>query len=719
MASDQCPLELWGGVECTVNRVGDRYHDQLERNGHLTRPSDIDRFAALGLRTLRVPLLWELCEKRPGEFSFEAFEPMLERVRERGVTAIAGLVHHGSGPMRTNLLDPGFEHGLAEFAAAVSERFPWLEHYTPVNEPLTTARFSALYGHWYPHACTPPAFVRALLHETRATRGAMAAIRKSVPHARLVQTEDIGSVASTPLLAYQAEHENERRWLSLDLLCGRVDAHHPLYRYLLDCCEVSEEELVSLVSDPCVPDLLGINYYFTSDRLLDERLSLYPAWSHGGNGRHAYADVHRALGPGKAVRGHRQVLQEVWERYRLPLAFTEVHAGATREEQLRWLNEAWQAAKGAREAGVDVRAVTVWSLLGSFDWDGLVTAERGHYESGVFDVRAQEPRPTALATMVRELAHDGDCPHPVLAGLGWWHRGGEPFTTRCGPPRPLAILGRGTLGRALVEACVRRGLEYVWLDRSRLDLTRAESVDAALDAVQPWAVVNAAGYVRVDDAESDQERCFAVNATGPLLLARACKRLGARLLTFSTDLVFDGRSDRPYVESDATSPLCAYGASKVEAERLVSCALESSLIVRTSAFFGPEDAHNFVTKSLELIASGERMRAAADLYVSPTYVPHLVDASLDLLVDAASGIWHLANAGGLTWYELARRAALGIGLPEDRVVPCAASELGFVARRPRYSVLGSDRGWVMPSLDEALARYLELRGPQISAAPRA
>ena len=144
------------------------------------------------------------------------------------MTPIVGLTHHGSGPRSTSLIDPSFAEGLAQFAEAVAERYPWVEYYTPVNEPLTTARFSGLYGHWYPHGRDPLTFARALLTQCRAVVLSMQAIRKVNPNAKLIQTEDLGKVFSTPLLTSQAEMENERRWLSFDLLCGCLDTSKPM-----------------------------------------------------------------------------------------------------------------------------------------------------------------------------------------------------------------------------------------------------------------------------------------------------------------------------------------------------------------------------------------------------------------------------------------------------------------------------------------------------------
>jgi dTDP-4-dehydrorhamnose reductase len=195
-------------------------------------------------------------------------------------------------------------------------------------------------------------------------------------------------------------------------------------------------------------------------------------------------------------------------------------------------------------------------------------------------------------------------------------------------------------------------------------------------------------------------------------LARACKQLGARLLTFSSDLVFDGRIRRPYVESDRPGPLSVYGRSKAEAEQHVAEALETSIIVRTSAFFGPHDHYNFVTQAVSSLAQRRSVRAAADSVVSPTYVPHLVNACLDLLRDGKVGLWHLANRGAVSWAELARMAARAVGAPDGLVEPCPSEALGLPAVRPRYSVLSSERGCLMPSLEEGLSAYFASRQVQ-------
>jgi dTDP-4-dehydrorhamnose reductase len=720
------PLEMWGGLECTVNRVGDVYFDQLSRNGHCDRLDDIDAFAGLGIRAIRYPLLWErVAPAGPSRADWRAADARMDRLQRSGLRVILGLVHHGSGPRHTSLLDDSFATGLADYAGAVARRYPWVEDYTPVNEPLTTARFSGLYGFWYPHHRDFGSFVRALIVQCRAIVLAMKAIHEVNPAARLVQTEDFGRTFSTPLLAYQAKYENERRLLSFDLLCGRMTREHPWWRVLRKA-GVPSADLDWFRHHPH-PDLLGLNYYLTSDRLLDHRVSRYPEHVRGGNGRQRYADVEAVRGWHGGIAGHAELLRQLHQRYRLPLAVTEVQAGATREDQLRWLQEAWDAALAVRAEGVDVRAVTAWSLLGSWDWHTQVTRDEGRYEPGVFDARSGRPRPTAVARMVQDLATRGVHDHPVLSGRGWWRRDvrlAYPPVGRRPPsastdglaPRPIVISGAtGTLGRAVARACEERGLAHRLLTREELDVADPASVARALALYDPWAVVNAAGYVRVDAAESDSARCFRENALGPAVLAAACAERAVRLLTFSSDLVFDGSTREPYVESAAVSPLGVYGSSKARGESLVASRLPSALVVRTSAFFGPHDGHNFLAATLRSLAAGRPFVAASDMVVSPTYVPDLVEASLDLLIDGEEGLWHLANPSAVSWAEFARRGAEVAGFDASLVRACATRELGLAAPRPAYSALGSERARLLPELDASLERWARERQPVVAS----
>jgi dTDP-4-dehydrorhamnose reductase len=722
------PLELWGGLECTVNRVRDDYFHQLDRNGHATRADDIARFASLGIRAIRYPILWE----RTAPDGIHAADwtwpdERLNALRAHGVTPIAGLIHHGSGPRHTSLVDPAFAEQLAAYAGAVAARYPWIEYYTPVNEPCTTARFAGLYGVWYPHGRDDRTFVQALLNQCRAVVLAMRAIRAVNPDAKLVQTDDLGKTYSTPEMATVAEFYNERRWLAWDLLCGMVGPEHPLWNYLTKT-GIAAEEFLWFRENTCPPDVIGVNYYVTSERWLDHRPDRYPAHHRGVADGIPCADIEASRALATPTAGIAPLLHEIWDRYHIPLAVTEAHIDANREDQLRWLLEIWEAGKEVRASGVDLRAVTVWSLLGSFDWNSLVTRNNGYYEPGPFDVRAPEPRATAVARMMRELSSGTPLSHPVLRGQGWWRRPGRWLCQPVATPdaltsitadghtlvgkdaAPILITGAtGTLGRAFARLCRKRNLAYRLLSRQDMDITDPASVDRALDKYRPWAVVNTAGYVRVDDAERDAERCFRENAIGPAILAAACARHGVHLTTFSSDLVFDGALDRPYVESDTVAPLNVYGRSKAEAELRVQDKHPGALVVRTSAFFGPWDKYNFVTLALQALERGEPFRAAHDMAVSPTYVPDLVHACLDLAIDGESGVWHLANVGTLTWAELAEQAAARAGVDASRLEAVSTESCGFAAARPRFTGLHSERGILMPSLDHALGRYLELR----------
>ncbi|MFN3815974.1 family 1 glycosylhydrolase [Brevundimonas sp.] len=426
-------LELWGGHECTVNRVGDVWRDQTVLSGHQDRLDDLDLFADLGLKAIRFPVLWERTETAPGRFDWGWADQRLQRLKDLGLRPVLGLLHHGAGPSWTNLLDPAFAEGLARFAAAVATRYPWVDDWTPVNEPLTTARFSALYGHWHPHARDEGAFWLALINQVDATRLAMEAIRAVNPAARLIQTEDFGHTWSTPPCEGQARHENERRLATWDLLIGRVVPGHPLWP---DLERSGLADRAKAIADaPCPPDVLGLNHYVTSDRLLDHRLHRYPAGTRGGNGRIAYADVEAVRVVDDYPCGWARSLETLWKRYELPIAITECHLGCDTDSQRRWLSMCWEAASRARSRGVDVRAVTVWALLGSHDWDSLVTEPKNHYEAGAFDVSSGAPRPTALADLVRTLA-DGD-PAPRHRSSGWWE---EPRRILYPPfPKPRAM----------------------------------------------------------------------------------------------------------------------------------------------------------------------------------------------------------------------------------------------------------------------------------------
>jgi dTDP-4-dehydrorhamnose reductase len=695
---EQQRLELWGGFECSLVRLGHSFRDLIKETGHADRTGDLTQLKSLGIKKLRYPVLWEtIAPDKPDICDWAWHDARLSELQALGIEPIAGLLHHGSGPGYTALLDPDFPLLFARHAQRVAARYPWIKLFTPVNEPLTTARFSCLYGHWYPHRRNMRSFLRATVNQCKAVVLAMRAIRLLRPDAQLIQTEDLGKVFSTPALSYQAEFENERRWLSLDLLSGRVDREHPWHETLL-ANGIEDRELGLFLEWTCAPDFIGINHYVTSDRFLDHAMSKYSPGCRGGNGRHRYADVEAIrIDVPSTELGWKARLSEAWTRYRLPITASEVHLGCTREDQLRWLAGAWTAAQELRSAGQDVRAITIWALLGSVDWSSLLVENRGHYEPGAFDIRSPKPRKTAIAVAARSFAKNGAFSHPVLDGKGWWRRTNRYYTAsrdgRCDTPAAgaaqIIIVGSRGMGLAglLHEICRSRGLAS-----SVLPSTHAGprlGIDARIAGLHAWAVVNAdlGGTKR-------HRKTHAEIAAGPSAgmaeeLASACARACIPLVHVSSDLVFDGQLGRAYVENDSVSPACAEGQRLATLENIVQQHCVDALVVRSGMIFGsgPDD----VSRSAGPVEFDQRRFSEQDV-ISASFAPDFLNAMLDLLIDAERGIWHLANVGEIKAGKFLRIANGTASVPLETV-------------SSRNYALRSERGEIMPSLDDALARY--------------
>jgi dTDP-4-dehydrorhamnose reductase len=699
--------------------VGDSYRDQFDYAGHYQRPDDLDKIAGLGIKKLRYPILWEKHVKTKGDvIDWSWAEQQLCKIIELGMDPVVGLVHHGSGPSFTDLMDIKFADELALFAAEVAKKFPFITYYTPVNEPLTTARFSGQYGWWYPHLKNQRSFVNMLLNQCEAIIKSMVEIRKINPHAKLIQTEDLGKTYSKPRLSYQADFENERRWFSLDLLCGKLTPDREIWGYF-QRLGITEERLMYFIDNKMEPDIMGFNYYITSERFLDDDIGKYPAALVGGNGQDRYVDVEAARVVMDEHSGPAELLKEAWVRYGIPLVLTEVHIGCTREEQLRWLHEIWTTCCSLNEQGVKLKAVTPWSLLGAFDWNTLLTKEALHYETGVFDISSGELRPTALASMIHGLATCGKFDHPLLAQEGWWKRDLRllgckkgvqeevelaPVETS-GKPTLLVIGRHGTLAKAFARICALRSIPAVCLSRHEIDILQESSIGSILELVKPWAVINCSGFVDVDRAENEPNRCMEINAVAPAKLAGACRAHGIPFMTFSSDLVFNGEKKNPYTEKDFVKPLSIYGESKAAGEVNVLKTYPDSLVIRSSAFFGPWDKYNFVYSVLQSVGKRQAIEVPDDVIVSPTYVPDLVNAAIDLLIDKAHGIWHISNTGQVSWADFAEEVVKQSTMDEFTLVRKKLGEMPWAATRPVYSVLESERGPKLPSLENALERY--------------
>lgn len=708
-------VEIWGGVECSVVRIKERIHDQIEYTGHEKRPDDLKLFKELGIRTIRYPLLWEKFAAGKNTF-FRLHDSRLNLVRQLEITPIAGLLHHGSGPGFTNPYDNDFPKLLAEYAYTMARRYPWIKYYTPVNEPLTTSRFSGLYGIWYPHMNDEYCFHRIFLNQMKGIVLSMQAIHTVNPDAELIQTEDLCRIHSTELLKYQADFENNRRWLTYDVLTDKFTESHPLWSFFLSY-GINEKELDFFHNNRFEPAVCGFNYYISSERFLDQNVSAYPVSAHGGNGIHNYADVEAVRVAGIHVNLY-ELLKEAWNRYSLPLALTEVHMACTREEQLRWLHEIMQIAEKIKKENIDFKAVTVWSLLGSYDWNSLLKNSNLEYEPGAFDIRSGKPRPTALATYIGKLNNNEDFNKNILDIPGWWHRDirilygrnheNDEKIINVNVP-PLLILGAtGSLGKAFTKVCHTRGITYQVIDRNQLDITSFNSIENIIAAKKPWAIINAIGYTDIEKAELEPGDCFRVNTLGPAILAEICKSFNVKFVTFSTDQVFNGKKRNPYLECDLPEPLNVYGESKRKAEEAVFKLNSDTLIVRSSSFYNPWHEHDILRQLLTMDHDLNTLCFfPSDIILSPTYITDLVNTTLDLLVDNEKGIWHLSNNEEISFFEFIRKAFEMAGVSDKNLIGIPYEKLNHSAEKPHYSVLSNSKGVSLAPLSKALENYLK------------
>src|SRR5947199_5250510 len=255
--------------------------------------------------------------------------------------------------------------------------------------------------------------------------------------------------------------------------------------------------------------------------------------------------------------------------------------------------------------------------------------------------------------------------------------------------RCLVLGGTGMLGRAVVAEARSRGWSALGLSHSQADLCRRDPLLEWAERFRPEVVVNCAAYTKVDAAETDRERAFAMNGEGVAHAAALAERAGARLVHVSTDYVFDGAARTPYREDAPTAPLSVYGESKLAGERR-ALAWERSLVVRTSWLFGP-GGHNFVATMVGLIEAGRLpLRVVTDQVGCPTSTPSLARALLDLAARQASGTVHYQDREPVSWYAFAVEIArLWSGAAE--VVPVTSAEFPRPARRPAYSVLDVGR----------------------------
>jgi len=411
-------LELWASPEPTFARIdAATVRDQIAETGLDARAgSDAERIAALGVSASRVPVLWErVAPDDPRACDFSEPGQRLAALRATGIEPIVTLLHHGSGPQYTDLLDPAFPLWFAEYAEAAARAFPWVRRWTPINEPLTTARFATLYGVWFPNMRDDRGFGRAMVNQTLAQQAAMRRIRRIIPGAEFVLTEDLQRYSvGDPGVAEYVEFLRERVYLSVELVAGRVGDDHALAPFLLERCGVNAGELAMLRRDAAVPDLVAFNHYPHSER----HLATHAAGA---------ADVPAVYVAGEPPPRIGPLLRAAAQRLRLPLALGEVHVHAPEPERVRWLAQHVDDVQALRDEGVDVRALGAWAAFGMVDWHSLLRQRERVTEDGIYTFAGPNgtPQPTAVATALRVLAAGGSIDDGDVRG--WWERSDRPL----------------------------------------------------------------------------------------------------------------------------------------------------------------------------------------------------------------------------------------------------------------------------------------------------
>ena len=270
----------------------------------------------------------------------------------------------------------------------------------------------------------------------------------------------------------------------------------------------------------------------------------------------------------------------------------------------------------------------------------------------------------------------------------------------------------GMLGRDVALAAANAGHEVIALARTDLDVTDGAAVSARFERDRPGAVINCAAWTDVDGAEGAEEEARRVNGEGAGNVAKAAKSVGAKVVYVSSDYVFDGTKGSPYVETDQTGPISAYGRSKLAGEEATAAACREHFIVRSSWLFGIGGS-NFVETMLHLADDHGEVLVVRDQVGSPTYTWHLAYGLVRLIDGSAYGIHHMAAAGQCSWYEFAREIFEQAEC-EVKVLSSTTDMLGRPAPRPPFSALVSERTHAieLPAWQDGLAGYLAQRGAE-------
>lgn len=285
----------------------------------------------------------------------------------------------------------------------------------------------------------------------------------------------------------------------------------------------------------------------------------------------------------------------------------------------------------------------------------------------------------------------------------------------------ILVLGRnGQVGAALTQSLEGLG-ELISLDRSQLDLSKPDAIRTALRELQPQMIINAAAYTAVDAAESDEAAAFQINAEAPRVIAEESERLGAALIHYSTDYVFDGGKQGAWLEDDATAPLSVYGQSKLAGEQAITDVGGAHLILRTSWVYGLH-GKNFLLTMLKLAETRDELAIVDDQVGAPTWAVTIADATAAIIRDsgepaqlaALSGVYHLCAGGHTSWFGFAQAIFSHVSIHrKPKLRPITTAEYPTPAKRPQNSMLNTDKFrhtfGDLPAWDDALQTCLQAR----------
>lgn len=285
----------------------------------------------------------------------------------------------------------------------------------------------------------------------------------------------------------------------------------------------------------------------------------------------------------------------------------------------------------------------------------------------------------------------------------------------------LLVLGRsGQVGNALTQSLQGLG-ELIALDRTQLDLSNPDAIRTALRELQPQMIINAAAYTAVDAAESDEATAFQINAEAPRVMAEESERLGAALIHYSTDYVFDGGRQSAWLEDDAAAPLSVYGRSKLAGEQAITDVGGTHLILRTSWVYGLH-GKNFLLTMLKLAETRDELAIVDDQVGAPTWAVTIADATAAIIRDAGepaqlasqSGVYHLCAGGHTSWFGFAQAIFSHASVQrKPKLRPITTAEYPTPAKRPSNSMLNTDKFrhtfGDLPAWDDALQTCMQVR----------